>query len=251
MKRLGKIAFAVLAILAVVFPATVSSQPVNPVVYDANYFVQVDAGAEKFCSLVTPYNTPIPVGEKIQATASLTVTAVSGSPFANVEAGDQLLVVNSDGTPHRLTVATRASAASITVAGLDSTGALYTALTLTNASFKYRENVCGTGINDGVFDVSKIRNKVITPYISANSQNGNFQLRLECRTGPGVPWTQVVPELTPPAVTPTYNGYATGVLGIFSATSIDGFGQCRVGMSFSSTDTGAADYASVSISGIS
>ena len=247
MKRLAKFALAGLAILFL--PIAAFSQT-NPVVYDAAYFIQVDAGAEKFCSLVTPYNQAIPVPEKIQATASLTVTAVSGNPFTFVEAGDQLLVVNSDGVSHRLTVATRASATSITVAGLDSTGALYTALTLTNASFKYRENVCGTGINDGVIDVSQIGYKVITPYISANTQDGNFQLRIQCRTGPGVPWSQMVPTLTPPAVTATYNSYATGVLGIFSGVTPDGFTQCRVGVSFSTTDSGAPDYVSVSLSGI-
>lgn len=245
-KPLSLILVALLALPSMSYP-----QAVNPVSYDVVYLYDVDEGTEKFCALSSP-TQPISVGEKIEATASLTVTAVSGSPFLNVAVGDQLLVTNSDGTPYRLAVGARASASSITVAGLDSAGAVMTTLTLTNASFTYRTLSCGTGINDGVIDVSRIRNKVIEGFISASSlSSGNLQMRLLCRTNHGSPWVQVVPALTPPAVTATYYGWATGVLGVFAATTIDGFGQCKVGFSLSGTDTGADDLASVSISGIS
>jgi len=253
MKRLGKITLSVLAILLALFPIFAFSQTVQPVVFDALYLYDADEGSEQFCSLITPYNSPIPVSDKIQAAASLTVTAVSGSPFANVAVGDQLLVTNSDGTTYKLSVATRASATSITVAGLNnSTGSELASLTLTNASFKYRTLSCGTGINDGVIDISHGRNKAIGVFISQSSlSSGNLQLRVECRTGPGGVWYQMAPSLTPPAITPTYYGYATTVLGKFAATSIDGFMQCRVGVSLSGTDTGADDHVSVQVSWIS
>ncbi|TXH14896.1 MAG: hypothetical protein E6R03_08345 [Hyphomicrobiaceae bacterium] len=245
-KPLSLILVALLALPSMSYP-----QAVNPVSFDVVYLYDVDEGTETFCSLSSP-NQPIPVPEKIQAAASLTVTAVSGSPFLNVAVGDQLSVTNSDGTPYRLSVVARASASSITVAGLDSTGVLYTAITLTNASFTYRDLACGTGINDGVIDVSRIRAKVFLGYISVSSLgSGNLRMRIQCRTAPGVPWVQVLPALTPPAVTATYYGWATTVLGVFSGTTIDGYGQCRVGFSLSGTDTGADDLVSVSISGIS
>lgn len=251
MKRIASVFLAVLLAFSPVF-SVVNAQTVQPVSYDVLYLYDVDEGAEAFCSLVTPYNTPILVGDKIQAAASLTVTAVSGSPFLNVEVGDQLLVTNSDGTTYRLAVSTRTSATQISVVGLDSAGALLASLTLTNASFSYREQVCGTGINAGVIDVSRIRNKVLLFYISASSlSSGNLQARVLCRTQAGSPWVQMVPSLTPPSVTATYYGWATGVLGLFAATTIDGFGQCRIGLSLSGTDTGADDLVSVSISGIS
>lgn len=239
-------------LLAAFFAPEAKAQPVNPVNYDASYLVDVDEGAETFCVLSSP-NQPFQVADKIQAAASLTVTAVSGTPFLNVAVGDQLLVTNSDGTAYRLVVATRASSTSITVAGINSaTGAMFASVTLTNASFVYRRRSCGTGINDGVIDLSLIRNKVLEVYISQSSlSSGNLQARVQCRTSQGSPWVQMVPSVTPPSVTATYYGYATGVLGFFAATTIDGFMQCRVGGSLSGTDTGAADYLSVSISGIS
>lgn len=239
-------------LLAVFFAPEVKAQPVNPVNFDASYLVDVDEGAETFCVLSSP-NQPFRVGDKIQAAASLTVTAVSGTPFLNVAAGDQLLVTNSDGTAYRLVVATRSSSTSITVAGINNaTGAMFASVTLTNASFTYRRRSCGTGINDGVIDLSLIRNKVLEVYISQSSlTSGNLQARVQCRTSQGSPWVQMIPSVTPPSVTATYYGYATGVLGFFAATTIDGFMQCRVGGSLSGTDTGAADYLSVSISGIS
>jgi hypothetical protein len=245
-------AISLLIVAALCIPSVASSQTVNPVAFDVVYLYDVDEGAEAFCAL-SPVNSPFQVGSKIQAAASLTVTAVSGTPFESVSVGDQLLVTNSDGTPYRLAVSTRASGTSITVAGIDNnTGSLLASLTLTNASFVYRKLSCGTGINDGVMDVSRIRNKVFEGFISASSlSSGNLQMRVQCRTAPGSPWLQMVPALTPPAITPTYYGWATGVLGVFAGTTIDGFGQCRVGFSLSGTDTGADDLASVSLSGIS
>lgn len=249
MKKVSRI---IVTLLVLAFTPAVYAQAVNPVSFDASYLVDVDEGAETFCVLDS-YVQPHPVGDKIQAAASLTVTAVSGSPFLNVSAGDQLLVTNSDGVAYRLVVATRSSSTSITVAGIDnSTGSMFASVTLTNASFSYRKRSCGTGINDGVIDLSKIRNKVIEVYISQSSlSSGNLQARIQCRTSQGSPWVQMLPSVTPPSVTATYYGYATGVLGLFAATTIDGFSQCRVGGSLSGTDTGAADYLSVSISGIS
>lgn len=244
-------------LLAVFFAPEVKAQPVNPVNFDASYLVDVDEGAETFCVLSSP-NKPFQVADKIQAAASLTVTAVSGAPFLNVAVGDQLLVTQGGtgadaGTAYRLVVATRASSTSITVAGINNaTGAMFASVTLTNASFVYRRRSCGTGINDGVIDLSLIRNKVLEIYISQSSlSSGNLQARVQCRTSQGSPWVQMIPSVTPPSVTATYYGYATGVLGFFAATTIDGFMQCRVGGSLSGTDTGAADYLSVSISGIS
>lgn len=252
MKKASKVLAVLLSLACVFAPLDVFAQAVNPVSFDASYLVDVDTGAETFCVLDS-YIQPHPVADKIQAAASLTVTAVSGSPFLNVAVGDQLLVTNSDGTSYRLVVASRSSATNITVDGIsNATGAMLASVTLTDASFSYRKRSCGTGINDGVIDVSRIRNKVLEVYISQSSlSSGNLQARVQCRTSPASPWVQMVPALTPPAVSATYYGYATGVLGIFAATSIDGFAQCRVGGSLSGTDTGAADYLSVSISGIS
>lgn len=249
MKKVSRI---IVILLILTLTPAVYAQAVNPVSFDASYLVDVDEGAETFCVLDS-YIQPHPVGDKIQAAASLTVTAVSGSPFLNVAAGDQLLVTNSDGVAYRLVVATRSSSTSITVAGINNaTGAMFASITLTNASFSYRKRSCGTGINDGVIDLSKIRNKVIEVYISQSSlTSGELQARIQCRTSQGSPWVQMIPSVAPPSVTATYYGYATGVLGFFAATSIDGFSQCRVGGSLSGTDTGTADYLSVSISGIS
>jgi hypothetical protein len=244
-------ALMLFAALTMSMPNLASAQTITPVAYDALYLYNVDEGAEQFCVLKTPFNQPIPVSSRIQAAASLTVTAVSGSPFLNVEVGDQLLVTNSDGTPYRLAVSTRASATSITVVGINSsTGAMLSTLTLTNALFSYREIECGTTPNAGVIDISRVGAKVLLPYISQSSLNsGNLQIRVLCRTQSGVPWVQVAPAVTPPSVTATYYGYATTVLGLFAADSIAGYGQCRVGFSLSGTDTGAVDLVSISVSG--
>lgn len=170
----------------------------------------------------------------IQAAASTTVTAVSGTPFANVSVGDVLIVTNSDGQIFMKNVNAKASSVSITVNT--------PAITLTNAAFKWRKLQKGTADTNGSFPTDGY--SALTVQVTVDQLNlasGGIDIRLQCRAMDNVAgvevddWAPAYPVAVPPAAQVPFNVTAVGS---YLLTSIGVYSSCRVGLRLTGADDG-------------
>jgi hypothetical protein len=181
----------------------------------------------------------------IEASASTTVTAVSGTPFANVSVGDMLIIKNSDGVVYKKSVIAKATGASITVS--------LPAITLTNASFTWRKLAGGTAATNGGFPMSGFQTftvQVVVDQISLGS--GDINVWLECRASPDATWAPAYPVAVPPAAQTPFSVTAVGSYLLQSQGAVE---SCRVGLNIDGTDDGAdtgsnAEYVSIFTIGV-
>lgn len=169
----------------------------------------------------------------IQATASTTVTAVSGTPFASISVGDSLTITNSDGVVYTRAVHAKASSTSITVDQ---------SLTLTNASFKWRKLSSGTTAAYGSFPVDDLT--AFTVQVSVEQMvvaSGGISIRLQCRANPSAAWAPAFPTSTPPADNTPFTATTTGAHTMSTSGSFD---SCRVGLKLSGSDDASGDAGS-------
>ena len=202
---------------------TVLGQTQKIVFYDRD----LDSTTEEYCALAAPLTGLEAL--RITSSASTTVTAVSGSPFADVAAGTYLRITDSDGTRYDRAVLSKSSSTSIVVTGA--------ALTLTSASFQAATISCGTGVDSGAFDVYGYKTVTITYEIAQQNTTGGIKFRLQCRSSSGAPWRQLDPALVPPAVGPTYGDAFTATGGAYWTLEAP-MSQCRVGMFIVTADDG-------------
>lgn len=184
---------------------------------------------------VTPiYCAPgskISTSARVTATASTTLTAVSGEPFANVAVGAMLHFVDLNGTDFRRAVTVRNSATSVVVSGAN--------LTATSAMIQSdSQNLsCGTTSAFGAFAVDKFNKWGVEIQITQQVNTGGLQFHLQCRNDGDADWTQVYPELTLPTMTLSYTPAITAT-GRFTLQTESIYSSCRVGMSIVTTDDG-------------
>ena len=167
----------------------------------------------------------------IQATASTTVTAVSGTPFANVSVGDMLIITNSDNVVTNKSVLAKASGASITVS--------LPAITLSNASFRWRKMQSGTAVTNGGFPVSDYSTLTVEVSVEQLSlASGGINISLECRANPSAAWAPAYPVAVPPAAQVPFNVTAVGS---YLLTSIGVYDSCRVALKLTGADDASGD----------
>lgn len=176
-------------------------------------------------------STPINVSDRVTAAASTTLTAVSGTPFADVAVGAMLNIVDTNGVATKRSVTIRASATSVTLSG--------SAVTITSGKIQGDSfNVsCGTTSAFGWFNVTGSNKFQVQVDIGQQVNTGGLQFHLQCRATPEGAVVQVYPALTFPTVTPSYSSaLASGTTGSFLLGTQDVFSQCRVGMMIATTD---------------
>lgn len=187
------------------------------------------SGTETFCALSTSDSQgPGPVA----AAASNTVTG--SNTFANVAAGDELLLTQGSNS-YLVGVEARASASSITAAYRDPSSLASATLTLTAAQFRQRTLTCGTGANSGAFSVGY---GPVTIHLTVFRMAATGILwRIQCRTSPDVGWNQIYPVLTPPTTAASYITTTSAAVGGYTVSTIDPWAECRVGITVD-TDAG-------------
>lgn len=162
----------------------------------------------------------------IQATASTTVTAVSGTPFSSAAVGDMLIIRDSGGLLYRKAIIAKASGASITVS--------MPAITLTNASFKLRSIRSGTATSNGSFNVGEFRGYTIQVSLdNVSLTSGGIEIRIQCRTDPDAAWTPAYPVTLPPAAQVPFTATVAGAYN-FPTNGV--YDSCRVGLRLTGTD---------------
>jgi hypothetical protein len=227
-----KLLAAFLAIL------TAASAPVQAQSQSQQLVIQfkynLNSTTETYCAL----GNEVTDLDRVQDATSTTMTAVSGTPFANVAVGDMITGVDqpsSGGESFVNSVVARASATSITINTAISPDVNPT---LTSATLKHRTLACGTAPNSGAFNVAIF--KYFTVQIDIQQMvlltpgTSSIDTRIVCRTGNMSQWLQVYPILVPPAVTPSY--VSSTVVGGWARTFNEEFSQCRVGMKINSAD---------------
>lgn len=171
---------------------------------------------------------------KVTAANSTTLTAVSGTPFANVSVGDMLVITDGvNGTRYRRAVTIRTSDTSVVISGAAVTIA---SGTIEGSGLSVKIS-CGTTAAFGAFSVSGFNKISVQVQITQQNNTGGISFHLQCRVSPDADWVQQYPALTPPAVGPTYSPAYTST-GQFTLGSQDAFGECRVGMLIVTNDDG-------------
>jgi hypothetical protein len=196
----------------------------------------LNATSESFYAL--PATAPVPGSALIETSgASTTITAVSGTPFANLAAGDTLFITDSlagGGESYTKTIVTRTSSTSIVV---NNTISPDVTANLVNATFSYKKlNTDVTGNNAGAFGVPyrsftvviQLDQIVVTDYID---------FKLYCRAAGASKWIQQAPVVTPPATSATaYQPTAAWWVAIDASGLVRS--ECRVGASIHTADDG-------------
>lgn len=213
----------------------VHAQAANFDFQQALWKYNLNSTPETFCALQS--NAAVPGTALIQTSgASTTITAVSGTPFASLAAGDTLFITDSlagGGETYTKTIVTRTSSTSIVV---NNTISPDVTPNLVNATFTYKKLACGTGNNSGAFGVPyrsfsvviSLDQIVVTDYID---------FTLYCRVSGSSRWVQEAPRVTPPATSATaYQPTAAWWISV----DADGLtrSECRVGMAIHTADDG-------------
>jgi hypothetical protein len=199
------------------------------------YKYNLNSTSEIFCALQS--NAAVPGTALIETSgASTTITAVSGTPFASLAAGDTLFITDSlagGGESYTKTIVTRTSSTSIVV---NNTISPDVTANLVNATFTYKKLACGTGNNSGAFGVPyrsftvviQLDQIVVTDYID---------FKLYCRAAGASKWIQQAPVVTPPATSATaYQPTAAWWVAIDASGLVRS--ECRVGMAINTADDG-------------
>jgi hypothetical protein len=186
---------------------------------------QYDLNATSYIYCVTVEGRG-PDGQRITTSgSSTTVTAVTGSPFALLGVGDDL-VVNNSGTSERRRITAKASDASVTVnSAVDwSNGAA-------GFPFNFKNITCGTTDEDGWVSATNLTEKEVKVLIETEASSGGVDFSIECR-GTG--------EDDEPAQLVAFN--KTGVTSPTFAEVVPIPERCdaiRVGMKWGTADGGA------------
>jgi hypothetical protein len=181
-----------------------------------------------YCAL----GTLLDISDRVTAAASTTITAVSGTPFANVAVGDMLHIVDG-ATDIRRAVTVRNSSTSVVVSGL--------AVTLTSGKIQSdsAKVSCGTTAAFGAFSTAGFETIGVQVDIGQQVNTGGLQFHLQCRASGDAEWVQQYPVLTFPVVALSYTGaLASPNTGRFNLGSKDAFSHCRVGMFIVTNDDG-------------
>lgn len=205
----------------------------------SNY--ELDATAVTYCVLGSSRDSVTASLPNVKTTgSSVTVDAVSGSPFANVAVTDELTFYpGPDELPILRTVLTRASAAQITVANSVLIGADTVNLSVAAGyPWSYRTLTCGTGVANGWFGVSGFRNKTVFFQVDQLNATGGITFVLQCKGSS--PWAQPVPVYPPTGGT---GQCGTGVLTTANQCAIaisddENYSSCRLGMYITTADDG-------------
>lgn len=196
----------------------------------------LDSTTEITCVL-DPADTVAP-GRATTSGSSATVTAVgSATPFTNILANARV-VFSSLGKQYTRTAVAVASGTSMTIdtaTDLSTSGGA-----VGGYEVSYRNITCGSGAENGWFSIAELRG-LAAPTIDFNitQQNttGGIDVRVQCRSADANALAvQVLPALTPPAVTATYLNY-TGTGG-FKLAVPEKEDQCRVLMLIHTNDDG-------------
>lgn len=173
------------------------------------------------------------ISDRITASNSTTVTAVSGAPFTSVAVGAMLHFVDSNGTDFRRTVTVRNSATSVVVSGA--------AITVTSAKIQSDSaNItCSTSQTSdvGAFQVNGFGKWGVKVQITQQVNTGGISFHLQCRETSDTAWVQAYPELTLPTMTLSYTPALTST-GRFSLQTQSVYKECRVGMFIVTSDDG-------------
>jgi hypothetical protein len=145
--------------------------PVMAQVEDRSVLVDYDLDATSYTYCLHGNEQAGPASVQTSG-SSTTVTAVTGTPFANLGVGDVMSwTINS--LPSYRIVSAKASSISLTV---------NSAITLTGDAFRYRPLACGTGSGDGWFNTGDGYNvKTITIFIPQMDATGGVTASIECR----------------------------------------------------------------------
>ena len=181
-----------------------------------------------YCALGAPLN----ISDRVTAAASTTITAVSGTPFANVAVGDMLHII--DGTTDiRRAVTVWNSSTSVVVSG--------SSVTLTSGKIQSdsAKVSCGTSSAYGAFSTAGFGTIGVQVDIGQQVNTGGLQFHLQCRSSGDSEWVQQYPVLTFPVVALSYtSALASPTTGRFNLGSKDAFSHCRVGMFIVTADDG-------------
>lgn len=194
----------------------------------------LNATSESFYTL--PATVPVPGTALIETSgASTTITAVSGTPFASLAAGDTLFITDSlagGGESYTKTIVTRTSSTSIVVNNAISPDVT---ANLVNATFSYKKlNTDVTGNNAGAFGVP-YRSFSVVISLDQIVVNSYINFKLYCRVSGSSRWVQEAPVVVPPATSATaYQPTAAWWVSI----DADGLtrSECRVGASINVAD---------------
>lgn len=218
-KRLSKGVVAVLALLLIILPFPAAAQAPTGIQTSALYgLYDLDSTTAISCSygiiksgVFEPGATAVTTGRAVTSGSSTTTTSTTGA-FANVAVGDVLFATISGRTVGRV-VATKASAASITVNSAWDLGT--TGVTLT-----YQNSNCGA--DAGWFSVEGASDFTITWSIEAMAVTaGGIAVRIEERSNPldGVgPSTNIWPGVVSADAKCGAGTYASGNCVFTSAT---------------------------------
>lgn len=239
-KRFVVIGVVGLLVALVLFGVSAASAQPTPIKRIELYKYNLNATTETFFILGP---SPGTAGTAlIQATASTTVTAVSGTPFADLSVGDMLIITNSNNVVYLKTILAKASSTSITVS--------LPAITLTTASFRWRKLASGTSVTSGSFSATTANFTIQIDVDQISVASGGIDIRVQCRANQNAAWSPAYPTAVAPAAQGVYN--VTGVYSypVYSQAAVD---ACRVGLKLSgaddATDAGT-DAEQVSISTI-
>lgn len=183
--------------------------------------------AETYCSLNIK---DLPGTAQVTSAGTNTLTAVTGTPFATVNVGDELVITTGmPAASYLVGVVAKASSASLTTAYRDPNSLAAQTHTIGSGAFVQHAVNCGTGNENGVIPVG------MAPWtIKLTFWTFNFATRIDwrivCRSTPGEGWTQVYPELVPPAAGPTYVSVTAANINGMSASDSRPWDSCRVGM---------------------
>lgn len=185
------------------------------------------ATSETYCSL---NQKDLPGTAQVTASASNTINAVSGTPFATVAVGDELTITT--GIPqasYLVGVASKASSVQITAAYRDPITLAAQTLTIGSGAFVQHAVDCGTGVNNGVIPMGMAPFTLKITFYTYNFAT-RIDWRLMCRTTPGEGWTQTYPELNPPAAGPTYISVTAANVNGMTVSDSRPWDSCRVGI---------------------
>lgn len=226
--------FAVFAILLAVCAPVVAQSNVTNVSkvllwqYDL-LAANAAGGTPVYCAPSTPINT----SDRVTASSSTTLTAVSGTPFAGLAKGSVLRIIDTNGVETKRSITVWTSSSSVVLSGA--------AVTITSGKIQSDSfNVsCGTTSAFGWFPVTAANKFQIQVDVGQQVNTGGLQFHLQCRANPQGAVVQVYPALTFPTVTPSYtSALASGTTGSFILGTQDVYSECRVGSLIVTADDG-------------
>lgn len=215
--------------LAVPFPAAAQSGAQNVI---STSFLNYDLNATTATYGAWSVWKAGPTSSLVTASASTTVTAVSGTPFDLVAVGDQVSFQISGVDTQRF-VATKTSGTQITVSGAGIT------LAAAGQQFQYRNFNVGTAATNGWINVNTWANKNVNISIATMTGTGGIDMTIQCRYGGdgALPFNVY-------ATVFNYSAAGTDIQPIVEPCS-----SVRVGLNWHTADTAGTDDITVVVTG--